>query len=710
METISRLSGIKGQAAALDFAIFISVCIIALSYLYIESIETDDHEIELAEREKINELATRTLSSLAHSHVDGLEIRTIQPVAIRKTESCFSEDIRQVMDYADKSLKSLDSMEEALRTEGKTTLDPKLAFFVNKIDDLRSNIHKSDGVLDKISEEVSDSSEVVQTLCDSLNSLQSLFSGYGNMDCKSLLFDTILSPIRDLIDESASALSGIEAELENILDSSDSLTSASADAIAELRCKLRETKDIADSILSYIETGVDTNVSLLELWPVETDQKSLTVSKLLSDTIKSGPDFATSDDGRAMTASAALLFLRNKDIGEHLPGEPTNTTPENNLTAEVLQCRSSCPHIFHSCSKRTSSSTYERCMRSRLREANERYDCFEGCSELAESLVSDYAPAQECADSCPTPRLPCRGDITHEVLCIERNIRRLDKRIDCLLECGKITEPNELTLTSESQKEYVKILPKSPLSAKSNNSVIAPFWDAHFLAESYLTHSDNLAVRLNVEGPGFPPKHNTNYFESLDYILKPDSTYPERTHRRTYNGSAITGNVVEDYVSMSESNRSESNSNGEISSSTTIEQIELTRPMNATLKFNYNNITWGNKSYYFDVLHVCETKNSTHTLHLENECGFYNESDALKSMAIGALLSGKQDLVEISSDIVKGHLDELLEGYHYNFRLADSCGIIFEIFETEPEAPAGTSIYYIRGDGSRARMELEVWK
>jgi len=87
----------KGQAAALDLAVFISICILALSYLFIQSIQTSASAEFIQENENVNEVAIRALSELADSSGGDLEIKTVQPIALKNVSSCLSNDIQRIM-------------------------------------------------------------------------------------------------------------------------------------------------------------------------------------------------------------------------------------------------------------------------------------------------------------------------------------------------------------------------------------------------------------------------------------------------------------------------------------------------------------------------------------------------------------------------------------------------------------------------------------
>jgi hypothetical protein len=131
--------------------------------------------------------------------------------------------------------------------------------------------------------------------------------------------------------------------------------------------------------------------------------------------------------------------------------------------------------------------------------------------------------------------------------------------------------------------------------------------------------------------------------------------------------------------------------------------------METKASFVYEGEIWPEKTYTFDIEHTCTTRSSNHTI--IRRCRSYNESDALKSIVLGIILTGRGSLLPMAKDVLVERLDEILEGYRYKLLVRDCCSAVIEInAEEEPEGRQGTSKYYFIAGDEIAEMTLTVWR
>jgi len=367
--------------------------------------------------------------------------------------------------------------------------------------------------------------------------------------------------------------------------------------LKELRCALSGLKETANSLLTYIETGLDSRVSFLELFPVEVRSEAMTIEQMLAHSSIAGDNLIVTDEARAMISASALLLMRDRDLGDMLPD----------------------------------------------------YDFMDDGLKEAEGV--------------------------------------------------------------KNESENVLLLPHSPLNPKNNVTVEAPYHELVFGIRVYLTPSGRLGIRMEVWGDDVPHKQKSDYLEGIDYIFEtPD--YLESTHYRTYDGSFVRGRVEEGLVSIAERNWTEvRNLTPEITARNMVRERRVKRPISARVEFHYGNLSWSNQTYEFDVIHTKTTSISDYTINLSAGKFDYNQSDALKSIIIGTLLSARADMRAIVAEEIERRLDELLAGYDYKFELRDCCEPILEVNpESEPTGRQGIAKYYYLADGSRGSMTLTVWR
>lgn len=593
----SSYLGNRGQAAALDLAIFVAICILALSYLFIQSVSSSASTEFVQENENVNEVAIRALDSLVQSSGADLEIMTLQPVALTDVKSCLSDDVRVVMGYAEKSLEALDDLEKEARSGGLLKFgDPYLQYFKTRLGDISSYLSSSITTLGHAKALFNESSSEKGIICNAIGGLSSLLPGYEDLDiqCNAGFSAGFLSDLSKGLLDASGVVSKFETTLDYQVDALDEINEKTADLIHELRCTLTSAKDSANALLTYLETGVDPGISFMELLPVKANLDKATLGKMLSDSLVVGKNLASSDELRSLAASSALLLVRDKDVGEHLP----------------------------------------------------------------DPLIS--------------------GNVNSEAARVE---------------------------------EGIIMNPRAPLERVTNASASGPYNEMSFLANAHLTASGLLAIQLGIDSDATGGlKHKTEYFQDLGYILN-SSAYPSSTHYRTYNGSFVKGSVGEGGVTrMTREWTETAEESPEMNSTTRFKEERLLRPMAATVYLTYENLTWPAETYNFDIEHYLVTKESNYTV-CQPDCDGYNESDATKSVLLGVLLAGKNDLRSAVNGAVKNRLAELLEGYEYKLEVKDCCSVVLEINPTkEPVGRVGVAKYYLIGDGSRAEMKLTVWR
>lgn len=320
--TRSLFHGIKGQTAALDLAVFVAICILALSFLFVQSARSVGSTGFIEENENINEVAIKTINALAQSSVD-VEIKILQTAALKEVNSCLSDDIRTIMSYADRVLEILVEMEREAQS-GKlydAEKDPFVIYLTARIDDVSGYVSDSEELLDAAGELLSDANSELAMVCDVIDSLSGLFPGYGDLDfsCSHVISSFLDNMVNNLssIDEVLSSFkSGIINKIESL---DEELEGKLAELIHEIRCSITRIRDTANQFLGYLETGIDPQVSFMELLPVDANIDRLTVEKLLSDAITAKNNFVFAEDLRSVAGASALLFIRNKDLGENLP-------------------------------------------------------------------------------------------------------------------------------------------------------------------------------------------------------------------------------------------------------------------------------------------------------------------------------------------------------------------------------------------------------
>jgi len=592
----------KGQAAALDLAIFVSICILALSYLFIQSTKASGSTMFVQENENINEVAIRVVDALAKSSAGGINITTLQRVSLTEVESCLSEDIRTILGYIDKALSELDDLEKQAKRgdmASSVTDNPFIVYVDSRMQDLSEYLMDSTSLLDGVQETFDNSIPGQQDICDAISSLSGLFPGYSDLEV-----DCGISITSDFLSELETGLTNASGLVENywasfkqgLVDTEDALESELSEAIRGIRCVLEDAKGAANSMLSYLEAGIDPGISFMELLPVEASLKKATIEKLASDALKAKGNFAYGDEMRALAGGAGLLYSRGKDLGEHLPDfEFSNSSEDGNYT-EV--------------------------------------------------------------------------------------------------------------------REAILMIPRSPLEAITNASAKGPYYELTFMPESYITPAKALALRLTLYGgPAEAPKHLTKYFEDFSYVWN-SSAYPSSQHTRTYNSSFIFGFVTESAITKSEQSWTEARNTGpELNETILVTEERILRPMTAKVSYIYENLTWPNATYSFDLNHTRTTRESNYTIGSNRNCSQYNESDAEKSMILGFLASSRGSLFEELKKAIESRLDELLEGYNYSFELRDCCNAVFAINDgDEPAGRSAVAKYYLNGDGSLAEMRLTVWR
>jgi hypothetical protein len=264
----------------------------------------------------------------------------------------------------------------------------------------------------------------------------------------------------------------------------------------------------------------------------------------------------------------------------------------------------------------------------------------------------------------------------------------------------------------QNETEYTILLPKSPLVEKTNTSAKGPFHELDFGAETYLTQSKRLAVRLKIWGSDVGGiKQKTNYFEGMDYISQTPA-YPTNTHSRRYNGTFVKGNVSERQIILTQKNSSRVRQiSSEITAYENLTEIMLTRPMSATVNFTYSNISWSPQNYLFDVQHYKRSQSSSYSINTTPKDIEYNESDAAKSIMLGLFLSSRGSPMGSLRELIENRLEELLKGYEFKLEFKDTCGEIFDINgDSEPIGRTGVAIYYVAGERSLAQLKLTVWR
>lgn len=319
--------GERGQAAALDLALFVSICVLSLSFLFIQSAKSSSSNMRIEENENINEVAVRAIEALAHSSGGELEIKTVQPIALAPVEAGFAEDIRTVLHYADKCADLLDQLEKAVRNGGAPCPEsPHLTYFQGKLGHVSSYLLSAkDLVGGAVREWLEEAEAEMGAPCEAIGHLAELLPGYEGMEggCLSGIGSQFLEDLMSALLDAEETVSDFEGTIARRLES---LTGMAGEELAEgvraLRCALTEVKDLSNSLLTYLETGLNMEVSFLELWPVEARVDGMTLERMLGDSMVVGGNFAMGDDLRAVAGAAGLLLLRDGQAeGENLTVE-----------------------------------------------------------------------------------------------------------------------------------------------------------------------------------------------------------------------------------------------------------------------------------------------------------------------------------------------------------------------------------------------------
>jgi len=314
--------GIRGQAAALDLAVFVAICILALSFLFIQSARSAGSTGFVEENENINEVAIKAVRALAQSSCQ-VEIKTLQTAALREVKSCFSDDIRKIMSYSDRILDILAEMEKKVQKEGVYDIidDPSVIYLSARIDDILSYVSDSQGLLKAADKLLSNADSELGTVCDVIEGLSQLFPGYNDLEisCGGMISDLLQNISKSFSDTGKSILDLKSAITDSLGSIEGNLRDELADAIREIRCSVTKSKELSNQFLGYLETGIDTRVSFMELLPVEANVDRMTVEKLLSDAITARNNFVFAEDIRSVAGASALMFIRDKDLGENLP-------------------------------------------------------------------------------------------------------------------------------------------------------------------------------------------------------------------------------------------------------------------------------------------------------------------------------------------------------------------------------------------------------
>ncbi len=592
--------GRRGQAAALDLAVFTAICAIALAYLTLQSARAGAASLYLDESENLNELAIRTLDALAEGGVD-FEVKTLQPAALSQVKSCISDDVRKILTYADMAIAALDTMERAaLGQNGAANPDdPFVNYIDSRMGDILKYLDDSSSLLDSVIAPWLGQAESAKGVpCDALSSIAQYLPGYGEMDAScSGSASGLLDGLSGSISSAEDAVSGLK---NGLISGLEALTSLSGEELAgkirSLRCTLMAVKDAANAVLTYVETGVNMDVSFLELWPVKAGTKTMSLYRLLGDSMIAGDNFAFGDDVRSVMGGAGLFMIRNKDIDGKLPEVSITSGPKSSSFSNVT--------------------------------------------------------------------------------------------------------------------ESVWLYPKSPLAGVTNTTAEGDYYGMRFGAEGYKTQAGSLAIRLKFLGGELGgEKQKTEYFEGIDYISG-SPAYPSSEHYRTYNGSFVKGRVTEGRISKTANSSTGLETIGtDLLCSTSISEVSLLRPMLAEVFLAYENTTFPEAAYSFDILHKRATKNYNCSMNNSDDCPEHNDTDALKSMVLGAILAGRNNLKGGLAKAVEERLDGLLEGYQYTFEVRDCCSAAIAIHEdAEPPGRRGEAKYYFMGDGSRAEMRLTVWR
>jgi hypothetical protein len=131
--------------------------------------------------------------------------------------------------------------------------------------------------------------------------------------------------------------------------------------------------------------------------------------------------------------------------------------------------------------------------------------------------------------------------------------------------------------------------------------------------------------------------------------------------------------------------------------------------MTAETYLQYENDTYPNQTYSFDVRHYCIDTNRSYTINTSVDCE--NSDNEFVPVVLGFFHSSRLDMQAELSEIIEERLDELLKNYNYKFEVWDCCDKIIDInADAQPEGREGKAKYYFDGDGYKGVMNLTVWR
>jgi len=301
----------------LDFALFVAIAAIILSYFYIESGRQSVKTIQTIERENLNAKASRVMDELMQTNVDDLNFATVQPSSMEAIESPLIDDLREITASTEHLMELLEGAEDsAMKGEDFDEQALKEDIRINSI------IEKADGVVSSILETASISIDVFSLLDDNVSMIKddfcevmdkmnenaeifdtSLFCGSGEIELINL--DQLLGNATDGILDVKSLLQGEYMNIDH---------DSTPEEIKRIRCRLKGSTDALKTYLSYVSVGIDPNIRFSELTVVPAKIQGKVLPEALGEAFFSGGRFSGSDTMRSLGSMATLLVLRDKHM------------------------------------------------------------------------------------------------------------------------------------------------------------------------------------------------------------------------------------------------------------------------------------------------------------------------------------------------------------------------------------------------------------
>ncbi|MBN2251384.1 MAG: hypothetical protein JW724_04850 [Candidatus Altiarchaeota archaeon] len=320
----------KGQASVIDVLMLSMIIVISLTFLQIYSLTHASSSTRDTVNRASDEYAINALNALSYVTVQDTSYTTIQTGTVSNVSDPdlqgFVNASLEVRDYARALDERLDNW-SANVTEATEEID-------SAIDGIIENITEYREILSEKNEQLTSGLEDLESSCtdltEELNTYAQLAGGTEIISEDSC---TYAGGLKEYIDDTASSADQVMADATNDLNEAKDALHTDAEKARELlqdaRCLLRALEIKLDRFVTYAQTGVKEDSTLIDLLPVETNLETKTVEDLVTESLYMEDRLMQSDNIRAAAAAGVRIVLQET-------GTPLNDTKNQIAQATVL--------------------------------------------------------------------------------------------------------------------------------------------------------------------------------------------------------------------------------------------------------------------------------------------------------------------------------------------------------------------------------------